>query len=146
MKKYISRSKYIKKVEPFIGKSIIKVITGHRRVGKSYFVYELMDYVKKMDKGSDVIYINLELDEYSKISEYRQLLEYVKKLKKKGKFCYLFIDEIQDIKDFEKALRSLSAEGGYDIYVTGSNANLLSGEFATYLSGRYIEIKVHRLS
>jgi predicted AAA+ superfamily ATPase len=145
-KKYISRVNYVNRIKPFVKKDIIKVITGQRRVGKSFLVYELMDFVKKSDKDASIIYINKELDEFSNISNHKQLLDYVKSKKVKGKFCYLFIDEIQDIKDFEKALRSLTAEGGFDLYITGSNANLLSGELATYLSGRYIEIKVYSLS
>ena len=145
-KKYISREKYVNRVKPFIKKDIIKVITGQRRVGKSFLVYEFMDFVMKNDKEASVIYVNKELDEFSDITSHKELLDYVKTKKQKGKFCYLFVDEIQEINDFEKALRSLLAEGGYYLFITGSNANLLSGEFATYLSGRYIEIKVYSLS
>jgi len=144
--KYIPRNYYLDRIKPFINKNIIKVFSGQRRVGKSYLLYQLMDYIKASENNPDIIYINKELDEFSNIKNHSDLIALIKKSKQKKKIRYVFIDEIQDIEDFEKALRSLFAEGGYDIYCTGSNANLLSGELATYLSGRYIEIKVYGLS
>jgi predicted AAA+ superfamily ATPase len=150
IKDYITRQHYVDKIAPYIGKDIIKVITGQRRVGKSYLLFQIMDVINASDPEAQIIYINKELYEFDFINNYKTLLEYVKSRaegKKKGKKkCYVFIDEIQDIEEFEKALRSLFAEGGYDIYCTGSNAGLLSGDLATYLSGRYIEIKVFCLS
>ncbi|MFH1934104.1 MAG: AAA family ATPase [Pseudomonadota bacterium] len=97
-------------------------------------------------KSPEIIYINKELYEFDFIDNYKALLACIQDKAKGKKKRYVFIDEIQDIIQFEKALRNLSAEGGYDIYCTGSNAGLLSGELATYLSGRYIEIKVFCLS
>jgi predicted AAA+ superfamily ATPase len=123
---------------------MIKVITGQRRVGKSYLLYQLIDLIRKSDPDCAIIYINKELDEYSDIVTYKDLLDYVDRYKKE-KTC-LFIDEVQDIVEFEKGLRSLQATGKFDIYCTGSNANMLSGELATYLSGRYVECKVFGLS
>jgi len=149
IKKYIKRERYLKKIIPFINKNIIKVIVGQRRVGKSYLLYQIMDLIKKENKNANLIYINKELYEFESIKDSKSLLEFISKkikIKNKQERNYIFIDEIQDIKDFEKALRSLNADGNYDIYCTGSNANLLSGELATYLSGRYIEIPVYSLS
>ena len=146
MKKYITRQHYLDRIKPYIGKDIIKVITGQRRVGKSYLLFQIMDLITVSDPKGQIVYINKELYEFDFIDNYRVLLEYINDKAKGKKNCYVFIDEIQDIDQFEKALRSLSAEGGYDIYCTGSNAGLLSGDLATYLSGRYVEIKVFCLS
>lgn len=145
IKTYIKRKIYLDKINPFIDKDIIKVIVGQRRVGKSYLLFQIMDLIKERHKNVNIIYINKELSEFDEIKNHQDLLVYIKK-RTKGKKNYVFIDEIQDIEKFEKALRSLKAEGKYDIYCTGSNANLLSGELATYLSGRYVEIKIFSLS
>lgn len=147
IKTYIKREQYLDHIKPFINKELIKVIVGQRRVGKSYLLLQIIDLIKEENKEANIIYINKELYEFDKIKNYHDLLNYIEKKKnKKAKKNYLFIDEIQDIIEFEKALRSLNANSKYDIYCTGSNANLLSGELATYLSGRYIEIKVNNLS
>lgn len=147
IKKYIKRKIYIERIKPFIDKEIIKVIVGQRRVGKSYLLFQIMDEIKTEHKTANIIYINKELNEFDKINNYQTLLSYIKKnTKADRKRNYVFIDEIQDIDKFEKALRSLNASGKYDIYCTGSNANLLSGDLATYLSGRYIEIQIFSLS
>lgn len=147
IKKYIKRPLYLKKFEPFINKDIIKVIVGQRRVGKSYMLFQIMDIIKANNKSANIIYINKELHEFDEIQNYKDLLKYIEsKSGKAKKRNYLFIDEIQDVEKFEKALRSLKATGKYDMYCTGSNANLLSGELSTYLSGRYIEIDIHSLS
>lgn len=145
VKRYIKRAIYLDKVKPFIDKDIIKVIVGQRRVGKSYLLFQIIDLIKREHPQANIIYINKELNEFDALKNYQDLLSYVK-ANTKGKANYLFIDEIQEIENFEKALRSLKAEDKYDIYCTGSNANLLSGELATYLSGRYVEIKVFSLS
>jgi len=146
MKEYILRPIYIDKVKPYIGKNIIKVIIGQRRVGKSYLLYQIIDHIRHNDPRASIIYINKELYEFDLIRDYHDLLKAVKEKSKQNKFNYLFIDEIQEIKEFQKALRSLFADGRYDIYCSGSNADLLSGDLATLISGRYVEIKVHPLS
>jgi len=146
IKKYIKRKRYLDKIKPFIDKDIIKVIVGQRRVGKSYLLFQIMDAIKKRRKHSNIIYINKELNKFDKLKNCQDLLVYVKEHSKKSAKNYIFIDEIQDIDGFEKALRSLKSSEKYDIYCTGSNSNLLSGELATYLSGRYIEIQVFGLS
>jgi len=145
IKRYIKRGKYLQKVAPFIDKDIIKVFVGQRRVGKSYLLFQIMDVIRKENPHAHIIYINKEKFEFDDIVDYKTLLLYVKEKSSRKHKNYLFIDEIQDIAQFEKALRSLKADGNYDIYCTGSNANLLSGELATYLSGRYIEIPVYSL-
>ncbi len=147
IKTYIERKIYTEKVRPFMNKDIIKVFVGQRRVGKSYLLFQIMDLIKNdFGRDSNIIYINKEANEFENVKNHTDLLDFVKANTKKGKKNALFIDEIQDIKEFEKALRSLQSSGNYDIYCTGSNANLLSGELATYLSGRHIEIEVFGLS
>lgn len=145
-KKYISRPDYIERIKPFIGKDLIKVFVGQRRVGKSYLLYQLMDEIRKIHLKASVIYINMEDYAFRDILTWKDMYEYIRNERGTEKYSYLFIDEIQEIEEFERALRSLLTEGVYDIYCTGSNARMLSGELATLLAGRYIEIKVHSLS
>lgn len=143
---YIERSLYIDRIKPFIGKSLIKVLVGQRRVGKSYLLMQLRDIIEKQSPDTQIIYINKEQHEFSEITNADDLFHYLKEnVKGSGKVA-LFIDEIQDIESFEITLRDLVTRGNFDIYCTGSNANLLSSELATFLSGRYIEIKVFGLS
>ena len=147
IKRYIKRQNYLDKVSSFIDKDIIKVIVGQRRVGKSYLLYQIMDIIRdKGVKAGNIIYINKELHNFDDINTYKDLLEYIGGRIKNKRKHYVFLDEIQEIEKFEKALESMQASGKYDIYCTGSNANLLSGELATHLSGRYVEIKVYGLS
>ena len=144
-KPFISRENYINKLIPFIDKDIIKVFVGQRRVGKSYMLFQIIEHIIKKNPTANIIYINKELIDFDFIKDYKDLIEYIRNNSIDEK-NYLFIDEIQDIEGFEKALRSLSAEGKYDIYCTGSNAQLLSGDIAGLLSGRSIEIKIFSLS
>ncbi len=144
-KAFIERPSLIDRVKPYIGKDIIKVFTGQRRVGKSYLLFQLGELILANKPQSNIIYINMELAEFDFIHDHSDLLNYVEN-RITGKNDCLFVDEIQDIGQFEKALRSLLARGGIDIYVTGSNAELLSGDIAGYLSGRSIEIEVYSLS
>jgi uncharacterized protein len=146
MKDYILRSSYLEKIKPFIGKRLIKIFVGQRRVGKSYLLYQTMDFIKKNNPKANLIYINTELNEFDFIKHYKELYKYIKSKSVTNETNFLFIDEIQVIESFENALKSLIAEGEFDIYCTGSNAFLLSGELATYLSGRYVEIQVYSLN
>lgn len=146
MKNYIVRETYEKQIKKYIGKEIIKVLIGQRRVGKSYLLYQTMDNVKELFPDANIIYVNLELNEFEGLKNHQLLYDFVKSMSVEGHLNVLMIDEVQEVLQFEKALKSLLAEGGYDIYCTGSNAHLLSGELATYLGGRYIEIPVHTLS
>jgi uncharacterized protein len=145
-KTYQKRPYYLNKITPFIGVDLIKVLIGQRRVGKSYILLQLIDAIKARDNKANIVYINKEENEYDAIVNYRDLIVYAEKLAKTKVNNYLFIDEIQDIENFEKALRHFSAKKTFDLYCTGSNARLLSSEIATGLSGRYIEIPVHALS
>jgi len=144
--KLIIREAYFKKVLPFIGKSLIKVFTGQRRVGKSYLMFQVMEHIQKIDKKANIIYINKEDFSYDSIKNAADLNSYILIRSDKKKKNYIFIDEIQEIADFEKALRSLVLKDIYDVYCTGSNAMLLSGELSSLLSGRFVEIKVYSLS
>ena len=144
-KAFINRPSLIARVKPYMGKDIIKVFTGQRRVGKSYLLFQVGELILANNPQANIIYINMELAEFDFIRNHSDLLNYVE-TRLTGKNDCLFVDEIQDIDQFEKALRSLLARGGIDIYVTGSNAELLSGDIAGYLSGRSIEIEVYSLS
>lgn len=144
---YFKRDLYLERIKPFVNTQMIKVIVGQRRVGKSYLLFQLMDDIRSDSPDADIIYINKELFEFDQIKTYADLINYVSTTRRDTEEkCYLFIDEIQDIEDFEKALRHFFAENSYDIYCTGSNATMLSGELATFLSGRYIEFKVYGLT
>ncbi len=145
----IIRKNYLNKIRPFISKPVIKVITGIRRCGKSVLMQQLRDEL--FAKGvllEHVIYINKELNEFDFIRNYQDLHDYVSSQSKSGgkKTHYLFIDEIQEIEQWERAIGSFLAEKKYDIYITGSNAQLLSSELATLLSGRYVEFQIHTLT
>jgi uncharacterized protein len=142
----IYREGYFELIEPYIGDSLIKVLIGQRRVGKSFILFQLMDEIKKKNPLTQIIYINKEDYSFDAIKNYVDLITYIQTLRKSEKKTALFIDEIQDISEFEKALRSLQASGDFDIYCTGSNATLLSGELASYLSGRYIQIRIFALT
>ena len=142
----LQRPHYLHRVMPFIGKNIIKVFTGQRRVGKSYLLYQLMLLLKKENPNASIIHINKEDLAFSFITNAKELNSYVMEKKSKDGITYVFIDEIQDISEFDVALRSLLLHPDLDIYCTGSNANLLSTDLAGNLSGRYIEITVYSLS
>jgi len=146
MTNYIKRPYYSHKIIPFIDKQIIKVLTGQRRVGKSFVLYQLIDEIKKRNKKANIVYINRELEEFLFIQDNKDLNNYLKDKWVDGKSNYLFIDEVQEIQDFQLSLRSLLAKNTWDIYCTGSNANMLSGELATTLAGRYVEFHIHALS
>lgn len=142
----VKREDYLKRVLPFIDKNLIKVFTGQRRVGKSYLMFQIMDYLLEQDPQAALVYINKEDISFSALQTSQNLHDYVLQHKSNTAKTYVFIDEIQDIKNFETALRSLLLHEDLDLYCTGSNAKLLSGDIAGYLSGRAIEIVVYSLS
>jgi len=142
---FIPRQVYTERIKPFIDKEIIKVISGQRRVGKSYILFQLIAEIRQTNPSANIIYINKELKPHEHISDADNLYSYVKMNLIANTKNYLFIDEIQEIKYFEKALRSLLVENCCDIFCSGSNANMLSGELGTFLAGRYIEFTVHSL-
>ena len=143
----IRRSIYIDKMKLYLEKPIIKVLTGMRRVGKSTILNMFSSEICENDKEYVPLMINMESLEFSFIRDYNDLNLYVKEkfngIKSKK---ILFIDEIQEIQNWEKAISSFLSNGIADIYITGSNANLLSSELATLISGRYIEIPVFPLT
>ena len=142
----LEREKYMKRLSVWIDKPVIKVIIGQRRVGKSMFMLQIMRHIQKNNPEANIIYINVENEEYQHIVDYKILQSEVKKRLKKNAKNYLFIDEIQDIAEFERALRSYLSKNQCDIYISGSNSQLLSGEIASFLSGRYVEFKIRPLS
>lgn len=141
-----NRTHYLDRVRPFIGKNILKVFTGQRRVGKSYLLFQLIAFLQKENPDNAILYINKEDLAFSFIKTAEELHAYVLANKSTTSKTHVFIDEIQDILNFEAALRSLVLYEDLDVYCTGSNANLLSGDIAGHLSGRYIEIVVYSLS
>jgi uncharacterized protein len=141
----LKREKYLTRIRPVFNKQLIKVITGQRRVGKSYMLKQIAAELEMTNSNGNYIFIDKEKFEFDSIKTYTHLLEHIKKLSAPGA-NYIFIDEIQEIEGYEKALRSLLSDGNYDLYCTGSNSKVFSGELATLLSGRQVEIKVHSLS
>ena len=143
----IYREEYMKRLRAFKDSKIIKVVTGLRRSGKSTLLQMFRDELA--DGGvrpEQIQYINFELMKYDEVRTYRQLYDLVKEKALTDRKNYLFFDEIQQVEGWEKAINSLSLEYDADIYVTGSNAYLLSSELATLISGRYVEIKMLPLS
>lgn len=146
MKSYISRPLYTNRIEPFIDKELIKVITGQRRIGKSYILLQISDIIKRKKPEANIIFIDKELLAFADIKNYIDFYRHVLKKVAGHSYNYLFVDEVQEIEGFQLCLRSLLNENICDIYCTGSNAKMLSGELATHLAGRYIEFPIHSLS
>lgn len=142
----INRKGYSERIKPFMRKSITKVLTGQRRVGKSFLLFQLMKQVLEEEPNANIIYINFEDFTFSQIQTVEDMHTYITSRLLGNQFNYIFIDEIQEIPNFEKVIRSLLLSPWNDIYLTGSNAKMLSRELATYLSGRYIEFKIYSLS
>ena len=145
----VIRENYLKKIRPFYNQDLIKVITGIRRCGKSVILKQIINEIKKTGiKDENIIYINFELSDYSDIKTSKELDEYIKnKMINKNKY-YLFFDEIQNVKEWEKIVNSYKAkyETNISIFITGSNSDLLSSELATLLSGRYVSFKIRPFS
>lgn len=145
--KLIDRPGYLNKLKVFKDKQLIKVVTGIRRCGKSTLFELFKNYLTESGLSKDnIIHVNLESPEFFAIEDYKKLYDEINsRLSQEGK-NYIFIDEVQNIPDFQKAVNALYIDPNNDIYITGSNAFLLSGELATLLSGRYVEIKMLPLS
>jgi len=145
----ILRENYLEKIRPFYNQDLIKVITGIRRSGKSVILKQIINEIKESGvKVENIIYINFEISDYSDIKTFKDLDEYIKgKIVNDDKY-YLFFDEIQYITEWEKTINSYKAkyEDKISIFVTGSNSDLLSGELASLLSGRYVSFKVRPFS
>jgi predicted AAA+ superfamily ATPase len=144
--KTITRTKYLNRIIELNGTPDIKIITGIRRSGKSKLMQAYMDYLKNHFKDVNIIFIDFMDLAYEEIKEYHALHSYVETHYQAGKTNYLFVDEVQMCPKFELAVNSLHSKGKYDIYVTGSNAFLLSADLATLFTGRYIEIHVFPFS
>lgn len=142
----IERNQYLQTLINFKDQDLIKVVTGIRRCGKSTLFDIYINYLKEQGiKDNQIIHINLEDADYD-FKDYKELYNYIKsKIDSKNNY-YVFLDEVQNVKEFQKAVDSLYIKKNIDVYITGSNAYLLSGELATLLSGRYIEIKMLPLS
>ena len=142
----IERTVYLEELKKWKDKDLIKVVTGIRRCGKSTLFVQFIDYLKSIGVGEEeIIHINLEDADYD-FSGYKELYTYINSKLDTKKQYYIFLDEVQNVKDFQRAVDSLYIKKNVDVYITGSNAFLLSGELATLLSGRYIEIKMLPLS
>lgn len=144
----IKRENYINEIKKFINKPIVKVITGMRRSGKSMILKLVsQELIESGVEEKNMIEINFESLMFSELTEFKKLYTYIMEKSKglQGKI-YIFLDEIQEVEHWEKAINSLMVDLNCDIYITGSNANLLSSELATYIAGRYVEIKVYPLS
>lgn len=142
----IERNEYLEALKNWKDKDLIKVVTGIRRCGKSTLFELFIDYLKKIGVKEDhIISLNLESPEYS-FNDYMELYNYVNDKIKDNDMYYVFLDEVQVVDKFEKAVDGLYIKKNTDVYITGSNAYLLSGELATFLSGRYVEFKMFPLS
>lgn len=141
------RKQYLAKLSPFLAKPVIKVITGMRRVGKSYFLQQVMEKLRSDGVAEkNILYIDKESLDFEAVETYRDLNSVVKKsLTGVPGQKYLFVDEVQEIDEWERAITSLSRKRNIDICITGSNAHLLSSELATLISGRYIEFPIYAL-
>lgn len=143
----VKRSRYLEKLLKVKDRQVIKVVSGVRRCGKSTLLLQFRDYLKECGtEDRQIIAINFEDIANEKLLNYRVLYKYVTERLVQGKMTYVFLDEIQAVPEFQKAVDSLFIRENVDVYITGSNAYMLSGELATLLSGRYIEIRMLPLS
>ncbi|MBR4647332.1 MAG: ATP-binding protein [Bacteroidales bacterium] len=141
----VYRPFYYSKVEKLLGTGVLLVLTGQRRVGKSYVMREVVQR-KRQDSDSCVIYIDKEKTDFDFIQNYKDLVAYIDERREPGKHTFILIDEVQEIEGFERGLRNYYDNPDIDIIVTGSNSDTLSSDLATLLSGRYVEIFVQGLS
>lgn len=144
--KLIERTLYLDKLKRVCGTPDIKVVTGVRRSGKSKLMDSYIGWIEESKKDSNIIYIDFTNLKYEGLKEYHALNDYVEEQYRRGKNNYLFIDEVQMCSSFELTINSLHSSGKYDIYVTGSNAFLLSSDLATLFTGRTYEIEVYPFS
>ncbi len=146
MNNMIKREKYLKKIRPFYEQDLIKVITGIRRCGKSVILNQIMDELRQSGvKDEQIIYINFEFTDYIDINDAKKFNDFIEiKLINKNKY-YVFFDEIQNVDRWEKVVNSLKAKynENISIFITGSNSDLLSGELATHIAGRYVSFKIY---
>lgn len=143
----VERKEYLKQLIQWKDEQVIKVVTGIRRCGKSTLLLQYQEWLKANGVSDEqIVTINFEELEYEELQDYKKLYAYLKDRLCKGKMTYIFLDEIQKVSAFEKVVDSLYVKPQVDLYVTGSNAYMLSGDLATLLTGRYVEIKMLPLS
>jgi predicted AAA+ superfamily ATPase len=144
---YIKRESYLDMIRSVTGMNVIKVLTGMRRVGKSIILKQIQDQLLSDGISQEqIISINFELLEYESIRDYKILNEHINNLMVSTHKYFIFLDEVQEVNGFEKVVNSLHAQGNVELFITGSNSNLLSGELATYLTGRFYSIEILPLS
>lgn len=140
----IKRELYLSKIRPFYDSDLIKVIVGIRRAGKSTIMVQIIDELKDKNISEEqIIYINFEYKEFSFIRNDDDLYSYIKSFIKNDSKYYIFLDEIQNVDKWEKTVNSFKAKEKYSIFITGSNSDLLSGELATHIAGRYVSFKIY---
>ena len=143
----VERKEYLEHLIQWKDEQVIKVVTGIRRCGKSTLLLQYQEWLKASGVSDEqIVTINFEELEYEELQDYKKLYAYLKNRLCKGKMTYIFLDEIQKVSAFEKVVDSLYVKPQVDLYVTGSNAYMLSGDLATLLTGRYVEIKMLPLS
>lgn len=143
----VQRKEYLEKLIEWKDDDVIKVVTGIRRCGKSTLLMQYQDYLKSIGiEENQIIAVNFEELEYEELCDYKKLYTYIKDRLVADKITYIFLDEIQKVPSFEKVVDSLYVKPNIDIYITGSNAYMLSGDLATLLTGRYVEISMLPLS
>ena len=143
----IKREKYLEEIRKVMGKQVIKVLLGMRRVGKSTLLLQIQEELLSQGvEKEQIISLNFEWLEFESLKEYKTLYDFIESKKVKGKKSYVFLDEVQEVEGFEKVVNSLNAKGDTEIFITGSNSKLLSGELATYLTGRFYTIEILPLS
>lgn len=143
----VERLEYLETLKMWREEKVIKVVTGIRRCGKSTLLQMYSDHLLETGvQQEQIVFINFEDMDYEELQDYKKLYSYLKDRLQKDRYTYIFLDEIQKVEGFEKVVDSLYIKDNVDIYITGSNSNLLSGELATLLSGRYIEISMLPLS
>ncbi len=143
----VQRKEYLEKLIEWKDDDVIKVVTGIRRCGKSTLLMQYQGYLKSIGiKENQIIAVNFEELEYEELCDYKKLYAYIKDRLVADKITYIFLDEIQKVPSFEKVVDSLYVKPNIDIYITGSNAYMLSGDLATLLTGRYVEISMLPLS
>ena len=147
MEMMIKREKYLEEIRNVMGKQVIKVLLGMRRVGKSTLLLQIQEELLSQGvEKEQIISLNFEWLEFESLKEYRALYEYIESKKMNGKKSYVFLDEVQEVEGFEKVVNSLNSKGDCEVFITGSNSKLLSGELATYLTGRFYTIEILPLS
>ena len=143
----IKRERYLEEIRKVVGKQVIKVLLGMRRVGKSTLLLQIQEELLTQGvEKEQIISLNFEWLEFESLKEYKVMYEYNESKKVNGKKSYVFLDEVQEVEGFEKVVNSLNSKGETEVFITGSNSKLLSGELATYLTGRFYTIEVLPLS